>query len=114
MPIYSSELTFREPSADEVPLNTALASVIREHHKRSREHLFHLCMIAYGLRRHNLIAKKGGAGGNAKGKQYKPAFKSWYASQAMEDVYGSLNNFTLYAMAGRLLSYVRWRVGAEY
>ena len=71
-------------------------------------------MIAYGLRTHNLIKSKSGAGGNDKGEKYKPAFNDWYQRNGIEDLYGSLPNFTLYAMAGRLLNYVRWQVGKEY
>jgi hypothetical protein len=71
-------------------------------------------MIAYGLRTHNLIKSKSGAGGNYKGEKYKPVFNDWYQRNGIEDLYGSLPNFTLYAMAGRLLNYVRWQVGKEY
>jgi hypothetical protein len=114
MAIYSSQLTFQEPKKEEVELTDELVKVIREHHKKSREHLFHLCIIAYGLRTHNLVKAKSGAGGNAQGRVYKPVFKSWYESNSLEDVYGSLSNFTLYAMAGRLLTYVYRRVAEKY
>ena len=114
MAIYSSQLTFQEPKKEEVELTDELVKVIREHHKKSREHLFHLCIVAYGLRTHNLVKAKSGAGGNAQGRVYKPVFKSWYESNSLEDVYGSLSNFTLYAMAGRLLTYVYRRVAEKY
>ena len=114
MTIYTDKLTFRLPSKEQVTLNDDLVKVIQEHHRKSREHLFHLCMIAYGLRTHNLIKAKSGAGGNAQGRVYKPVFKSWYESNSLDDVYGSLSNFTLYAMAGRLLEYVRWQVAEKY
>jgi len=113
MATYSSQLTFRLPSKAQVPLNEALVKVIHDHHRKSREQLFHLCMIAYGLRTHNLVKAKSGAGGNVQGLVYKPAFRSWYASN-IKDVYGSETNFTLYAMAGRLLEYVRWQVAEKY
>jgi hypothetical protein len=114
MAIYSSQLTFRLPTKAQVELNDTLVKVIHDHHKKSREHLFHLCMIAYGLRTHNLVKAKSGAGGNAQGRVYKPEFKSWYESNSLDDVYGTLSNFTLYAMAGRLLEYVRWQVAEKY
>ena len=115
MAIYDGQLTFRVPTVQQVALNQNLVAVIREHHRKSRENLFHLCMIAYGLRKHNLTKAKSGAGGNAKGLIYKPAFREWYESNSIDDVYGSYPaNFTLYAMAGRLLEYVRWQVGAKY
>lgn len=114
MAIYSSQLTFRLPTKAQVALNDELVKVIHDHHRKSREHLFHLCMIAYGLRAHNLVKAKSGAGGNAQGRVYKPEFKSWYESNSLDDVYGSLPNFTHYAMAGRLLEYVRWQVAEKY
>lgn len=114
MTIYSGKLTFKLPSKAQVALNAELVDVIQEHHRKSREHLFHLCMIAYGLRTHNLMKPKSGAGGNAQGRVYKPAFTDWYQSNNIDDVYGTLSNFTLYAMAGRLLWYVRWQVSEKY
>jgi hypothetical protein len=57
---------------------------------------------------------KRGAGGNKQGLVYKPQFIDWYDSNSLEDVYGTRQNFLLYAMAGRLLNYVRWQVGAKY
>ena len=113
MAIYSSQLSFRLPTKAQVPLNEALVKVIHDHHRKSREQLFHLCMIAYGLRTHNLVKAKSGAGGNAQGYVYKPTFRSWHESN-IEDVYGELSNFTHYAMSGRLLEYVRWQVGEKY
>jgi hypothetical protein len=114
MAIYRIQLTFRLPKKAQVELNDALVKVIHDHHRKSREHLFYLCMIAYGLRTYNLIRAKNGAGGNAQGRVYKPEFKSWYESNSLDDVYGTLSNFTLYAMAGRLLEYVRWQVAEKY
>ena len=114
MVIYSGYLTFKLPTKQQVALDGNLVKVIQEHHKKSRENLFHLCMIAYGLRTHNLIKSKSGSGGNAKGLVYKPAFSDWYQRNNIDDIYGSPPNFTLYAMAGRLLNYVRWQVGKEY
>jgi len=114
MAIYGDQLTYRVPKRDEVALTDELVSVIQSHYQKSREHLFHLCMIAYGLRTHNLTKVKIGAGGNAKGQAYKAEFKDWYQRKKLETVYGSEGNFTLYAMAGRLLHYVRWQVGANY
>ena len=114
MAIYSDKITFKLPSPVEVALTDDLVSVIQSHHRKSREHMFHLCMIAYGLRIHNLMKPKRGAGGNKLGLVYKPQFIDWYDSNNLEDVYRKIENFLLYAMAGRLLNYVRWQVGAKY
>ena len=114
MPIYGTALTFKDPTAAEVPLNEQLVKIIKTHHQKSREHLFHLCMIAYGLRRFNLISNRGKRGGNAKGEEYKPVFKAWYEKHHLEEVYGVLGNFTKYGMSGRLLSYVAWQVDRKY
>ena len=114
MPIYGTALTFKEPTAAEVPLNEQLVKIIKTHHQKSREHLFHLCMIAYGLRRHNLISNKGKRGGNAQGKELKSEFKVWFEKHHLDEVYGKEANFTKYAMSGRLLSYVAWRLNRKY
>jgi integrase len=58
MSIYGTALTFKDPTAAEVPLNEQLVKVIKTHHQKSREHLFHLCMIAYGLRINSPAALK--------------------------------------------------------
>lgn len=107
-------LTFREPLVQDVALNPTLAKTIHELSRRQRESLFHLCMIAYGLRKHNLVKTKTGAGGNAQGFSYKPQFSGWYVENDLEEVYGKLPNFLCYAMAGRLLTYVRWQLGEQY
>jgi hypothetical protein len=60
------------------------------------------------------MKSKSGAGGNNQGLVYKPQFVDWYYSNNLEDVYRTIKNFLLYAMAGRLLNYVRWQVGKEY
>jgi len=57
MPIYGTALTFEEPTAAEVPLNEQLVKVIKTHHQKSREHLFHLCMIAYLMMIRNISTK---------------------------------------------------------
>lgn len=114
MTIYSDKITFKLPSPEEVALTEDLVSVIQSHYRKSREHLFHLCMIAYGLRTHNLMKPKSGAGGNAQGLVYKPQFNDWYDSNNLEDVYSTKQNFLFYAMAGRLLNFVRWQVDEKY
>ena len=114
MAIYGSVLTFKAPTRAEVALTDELVAVIQSHHRKLREHLFHLCMIAYGLARHNLKKAKSGAGGNAQGKQYKPEFWDWYTKNGLNHIYGSDSNFSIYKEVGRLLEYVRWRVGKEY
>ena len=114
MAIYGGALTYRLPREEEVALTPELVTVIRHHHQKSREHLCHLCLIAYGLRKHNLVRAKSGAGGNAQGKVYKPEFGDWYEKNDLTDIYGVLSNFNHYASAGRLLEYVRWQIGEQY
>lgn len=115
MTTYKNVLDFKEPTKQQVALSPKLVGIIKEHSSKSREHLFHLCMIAYGLRKHNFIKKGNGAGGNAQGYSYKPEFEKWYEENDLYEVYGKFPaNFTLYAMVGRLLNYTRWQVGEEY
>ena len=42
MSIYGTALTFKDPTAAEVPLNEQLVKVIKTHHQKSREYLFHV------------------------------------------------------------------------
>jgi hypothetical protein len=115
MAIYGEVLNFKELTREQVPLSSVLVQIIKTHHSKSREHIFHLCMIAYGLRKHNFVKRKTGAGGNALGYAYKPEFTKWYDDNDLCEVYGSFPaNFTIYAMVGRLLTYTRWQVGEEY
>ena len=107
-------LTFNEPTASDVSLTDDLAKTIHQFQKQRREGLYHLCMIAYGLRRHNLEKSKAKRGGNARDQVYKPIFKKWYEDKRLKEVYGEVTNFTLYAMSGRLLNYVRWQVDEKY
>ena len=113
----SHPLDFKEPTDEEVKLGASLARTIKSFHKSRRESLFHLCILAYGLRKKNLHKVKG-RGGNQRGEAYKPQFEQWYEKYEMSDVYGKLTNFTLYAMSGRLLTYVRWQIdnknGSKY
>lgn len=111
MTVYSidSALTYRAPPAESIPLDRHLASTIRSFQKTRRESLHHLCLIAYGLRRSNLV-KSDGRGGNAQGQTLSPEFKAWYRAEKLVEVYGSESNFTTYAMCGRLLEYTRWQV----
>jgi hypothetical protein len=71
-------------------------------------------MIAYGLRGQILISNRGGRGGNAQGKEFKPQFKAWYEKNKLEEVYGTIGNFLLYAMSSRLLNYVAWQVDLKF
>ncbi len=115
MTYSTAALTFKEPTETQVKLSAELAATIHDLNKKKRESFFHLCIIAYGLRKRNLEKAKGDRrGGNAKGEKYKGTFEAWYKKNAIEDAYGTLSNFTLYAMAGRLLNYVRWQLDEKY
>ena len=104
-----TNLSYRAPPATALPLSGALASTIRSFQKSRRESLHHLCLIAYGLRRSNLVKTKG-RGGNAQGQILSDRFKAWYKAERLSEVYGSESNFTTYAMCGRLLEYTRWQI----
>jgi len=105
-----TELTYRAPSAKELPLNSDLANTIRSFEKTRRDSLHHLCLLAYGLRRSNLVKAKG-RGGNAQGQVLSERFKTWFNREKLEDVYGKADsNFTTYAMCGRLIEFTRWQL----
>lgn len=109
--IYSVDhaLNYLVPAEDEVLLTAELAKTIQSFGKIKKDALHHLCIIAYGIRRQNLI-KVTGRGGNQRGEAYKDEFRAWYEQYKISDVYGSLSGFTQYAMTGRLLTYTKWQV----
>ena len=113
--VYSIDhpLDFNEPRDEELVLGQELADTIKAFGKKQRESLFHLCIIAYGIRQKNLM-KATKRGGNQRGQSYKQQFKAWYEQYQISQVYGNLSNFTLYCMAGRLLHYTRWQKGEVY
>ncbi len=115
MTYSTAALTFKEPTEAQVKLSAELAATIHDLNKKKRESFFHLCIIAYGLRKRNLEKAKGDRrGGNPEGEKYKGTFEAWYKKNKIEDAYGTLPNFTLYAMAGRLLNYIRWQLDEKY
>lgn len=98
-----------------IELNAETAIEIKAIGKTMRESLFHLCIIAYGIRRKNLRqVRDGERGGNAQGQVYKEEFKRWYSDNDLQSVYGTISSFTKYAMAGRLLTFTRWQISKDY
>ena len=111
MTYSTAALTFKEPTPAEVKPSSELAKTIHSLNKTRRESFFHLCIIAYGLRKQNLEKNPSKRGRKSeKGESFKPEFKSWYSKEKLDEVYGLLDSgrFSQYAMSGRLLNYIRW------
>jgi hypothetical protein len=118
-PSLEEELLASRSRTYEFELNQDTAQSIKSIGKSMRDNMFQLCLIAYGIRRKSLRkARKGERGGNAQKEVYKDEFNKWFASNDLQTVYGKVTNFTKYAMAGRLLTWVRWQInpdkGLEY
>jgi hypothetical protein len=117
-PISSSleaEFLSAKSKSYSIALNAETVKDIKAIGKTMRESLFHLCVIAYGIRRKNLRrVQEGERGGNAQGQVYKEEFKKWYAVNDLQSVYGTISSFTKYAMAGRLLKFTRWQISKDY
>ena len=87
---------FQIPGSNRIALSDALADEIRERFNADRQNRFELFVLAAGLRKKYL---------NAKTREYAPEFQSWYRGEKMDELFGSLSNFTKYASAGDVVAY---------
>jgi hypothetical protein len=85
------------PGENRVALSKSLATELRRHKQKSRDHLFELYLLAAGIRQEYLDLANG---------HYSDEFNSWYTSENIKDVFGKLSNFTKYASAGEAIAYV--------
>lgn len=88
---------FTIPGANRVTLSSSLASELKSHKQKSRDHMFELYLLAAGIRDQYLNTKNG---------HYSDDFTKWYQSENLKEVFGELSNFTKYALCGTAISYV--------
>ena len=85
------------PGSNRVTLGNELVEEIRQRFEDDRENRFQLYLLSSGIRRKYLDKKSG---------NYTDEFQSWYKKTKMDELYGSLANFTKYAMCGEVVNYV--------
>ncbi len=85
------------PGSNRVTLGNELVQEIRQRFEHDRDNSFQLYLLSSGIRRKYLDKKSG---------NYTDEFQSWYKKTKMDELYGSLANFTKYAMCGEVVNYV--------
>jgi hypothetical protein len=94
---------FTIPGSNRVALSPSLASELKLHKQKSRDHMFELYLLAAGIRDQYLNPKNG---------NYSDDFTTWYRHESLKDVFGELPNFTKYAFCGNVISFVA--LNSEY
>ena len=88
---------YRLPGSNRITFSNQLADEIRERFAADRDNRFQLFLLAAGLRKKYL---------NKKTKEYDKGFLDWLKAEQLEELFGSLANFTKYAAAGDVVDYV--------
>ncbi len=70
---------------------------LRDRFNKDRENKLHIYLTASGIRRKYLDQSSG---------NYAAEFQKWYKTAKMSDLFGSLQNFTKYAMSGEVVNHV--------
>jgi len=95
--IEFSSADYRIPGDNQITLSKELEADLRNRFKKDRDNRFHIYLIASGIRRKYLDEATGA---------YSPEFQKWYKSAKMAELFGSLQNFTKYAMSGEVVNHV--------
>lgn len=88
---------YEMPGDNRISLSVQLAEEIRERFATDRDNRFKLYILAAAIREKYLDRATG---------NYTADFQSWYLSNGMKELFGSLQNFTKYAMAGEVVHFV--------
>ncbi|NDB59234.1 hypothetical protein EB001_12380 [bacterium] len=78
------------PGGNKTKLTPALAEEFRDLGRRAKKNLVEMALLAQGVS----IANKNASG------TYNKEFHSWYKTNKMDEVFGTLSNFSKYASAG--------------
>lgn len=90
-------LHYRIPGHNQVALTEQLAQRLQTFVAKDRENRFQLCLLAGGIRNAYLDKKT---------KKYTDEFSRWYKKNKLDGLFGSLANFTKYALSGEVIAYV--------
>ena len=91
------QLDYKIWGANRVSLSDQMEKEIKDRFQFDRENRFQLFLLSSGLRNKYLDKKT---------KKYTKEFEKWYKEKGMNDLYGSLSNFTKYCSCGDVISYV--------
>lgn len=88
---------YRMPGGNRITVSSHLADEIKKRFAADRENRFQLFLLAAGLRKKYL---------NKRTNKYTKEFVSWMKVEQLDELFGSLSNFTKYAAAGDVVAYV--------
>lgn len=88
---------YKLPGDNTATFSKKLASEIRKRFRSDRDNRFKLYLLSAGIRRKYL---------NPKTKTYAQDFQNWFKESHVDELFGSLSNFTRYAAAGDVIDYV--------
>lgn len=88
---------YRIPTGKRVTISESLENEIKSRFEQDRDNRFQLFLLSSGIRNEYLDRKT---------KKYSIEFLNWYKTSGMEDLYGSISNFTKYSSCGDVVHYV--------
>ena len=89
--------TYRIPTGKRVTISESLENEIKTRFQQDRDNRFQLFLLSSGIRNKYLDKRT---------KKYSDQFLKWYKTSGMEDLYGSIPNFTKYSSCGDVVHYV--------
>ena len=89
--------TYRIPTGKRVTISESLENEIKTRFQRDRDNRFQLFLLSSGIRNKYLDKRT---------KKYSDQFLKWYKTSGMEDLYGSIPNFTKYSSCGDVVHFV--------
>ena len=88
---------FVSPGDNSITLSVDLANDIKEKFEQDRKNRFDLFLLTFGIRQKYFDTTT---------ERYTDEFSAWYKESKLDDFYGSFANFTKYALAGEVVSWV--------
>ena len=88
---------FSVPGDNKVTISSSLEEEIKSHFNADRQNRFRLYVLSSGIRSKYLDEKT---------QKYSDEFLKWYDKAGMKNLFGSIANFTKYASAGDVVSFV--------
>ena len=89
-------IDYRIPGGNRITVSNQLADEIKKRFAADRENRFQLFLLAAGLRKKYL---------NKRTNKYTKEFVSWMKVEQLDELFGSLSNFTKYAAAGDVVAF---------
>ena len=89
--------TFQLPGGNLATLSPQLATEMKKRFRFDKDNKFKLYLLSAGVRSKYLNIEK---------NSYEPEFQAWFKSSGVDELFGSLSNFTRYAAAGEVINYV--------